>query len=174
MVVCIWRGTLQAHSSVCSCLQGHCQPSQRCSWARVNRCGAGASVISNVTRMGAESRASAGGDDAGQGSIGQVERVSSCTALAFARAPDAGTHSSRSSPHPPLPHRYHNKSLLVTFESDNEPQAHAEALTREIQQSFKRLDGEIRGMDKGPSGPQDDPTVRKQVQQQLAQVRAAG
>lgn len=67
--------------------------------------------------------------------------------------------------------RYHNKSLLVTFDSDNEPGTHAEALTREIQQSFKRLDADIRGMDKGPTGPQDDPAVRKQVQQQLAQVR---
>ena len=55
----------------------------------------------------------------------------------------------------------------MSFDSDNEASTHAEALTREIQTSFKRLDAEIRSMDKGAA---EDPGVRKQVQQQLAQA----
>ncbi|KAG2500822.1 hypothetical protein HYH03_001584 [Edaphochlamys debaryana] len=64
---------------------------------------------------------------------------------------------------------YHAKALLVTFDGESEAQVHAEALTREIQQNFKRLDAAIRAMAASP-GAGEDEQVRKQVQQQLAQA----
>lgn len=65
---------------------------------------------------------------------------------------------------------HHNKALLVTFESENESQSHADALTREIQMTFKRLDKEVRNIDKGAIGGDEDASVRLQVQRQLAQA----
>lgn len=54
------------------------------------------------------------------------------------------------------PPRYHGKALLVTFEtSDSSASSHVDALTREIQMSFKRLDGEIRSMDQGEQRGED-------------------
>ncbi|GFR46920.1 hypothetical protein Agub_g8567 [Astrephomene gubernaculifera] len=64
---------------------------------------------------------------------------------------------------------YHAKALLVTFDGESEAQLHAEALTREIQQSFKRLDAAIRAMAQS-TGHNEDPAVRQQVQGQLAQA----
>ncbi|EFJ50543.1 Qa-SNARE, Tlg2/Syntaxin16-family [Volvox carteri f. nagariensis] len=64
---------------------------------------------------------------------------------------------------------YHRKALLVTFDGENEAQVHAETLTREVQQSFKRLDAAIRIVGE-TTGPNDDAEIRKQVQQQLAQA----
>lgn len=61
-------------------------------------------------------------------------------------------------PPPPRPlviPRYHAKSLLVTFDSDNGAAAHVDALTREVKASFKRLDVAVRGMDKAPPGGGD-------------------
>ncbi|GLC43807.1 hypothetical protein PLESTB_000910000 [Pleodorina starrii] len=64
---------------------------------------------------------------------------------------------------------YHAKALLVTFDGESEAQVHAETLTREVQQSFKRLDAAIRRVGE-ITGPNDDAEIRKQVQQQLAQA----
>ncbi|KAG2451564.1 hypothetical protein HYH02_004162 [Chlamydomonas schloesseri] len=64
---------------------------------------------------------------------------------------------------------YHAKALLVTFDGESEAQVHAEALTREIQQSFKRLDAAIRAMAQS-TGRNEDAEVRLQVQRQLAQA----
>ncbi|GIL47780.1 hypothetical protein Vafri_3964 [Volvox africanus] len=64
---------------------------------------------------------------------------------------------------------YHAKALLVTFDGESEAQVHAETLTREVQQSFKRLEAAIRIVGE-TTGPQDDAEIRKQVQQQLAQA----
>lgn len=65
---------------------------------------------------------------------------------------------------------YHSKALLVTFDSDNTASSHVDVLTREVQEGFKRLDGEIRGMGTREAGPDDDAQVRLQVQRQLAQA----
>jgi hypothetical protein len=66
---------------------------------------------------------------------------------------------------PPVPARacrYHGRALLVSFDSDGTGgSAQVDALTREIQLSFKRLDGEVRGMDR--QGGQEDASVRLQV-----------
>eukprot|EP00877_Chromochloris_zofingiensis_P010271 jgi/Chrzof1/5498/Cz16g05150.t1 len=64
---------------------------------------------------------------------------------------------------------YHGKALLVSFDSDNTSSSHVDAITREVQMTFKRLDGEIRSMDKG-EGRDEDAQVRLQVQRQLAQA----
>ena len=52
--------------------------------------------------------------------------------------------------------RYHSKALLVTFDSDNSASSHVDVLTREVQEGFKRLDGEIRGMAAGEAGGGED------------------
>lgn len=57
--------------------------------------------------------------------------------------------------------RYHAKALLVTFESDNTASSHADVLTREVQEGFKRLDGEIRAMGAGDGAGDDDAQVRQ-------------
>jgi hypothetical protein len=57
--------------------------------------------------------------------------------------------------------RYHAKALLVTFESDNTAGSHADVLTREVQEGFKRLDGEIRAMGAGDGAGDDDAQVRQ-------------
>lgn len=44
-----------------------------------------------------------------------------------------------------------------------------DALTREVQLTFKRLDSEIRGMEQA-GGKEEDAQVRLQVQRQLAQA----
>lgn len=62
----------------------------------------------------------------------------------------------------------HGKALLVTFDSDNDTQAHVDAITRDIQGTFRRLDQEIRNMNQTAAG--DDAEVRAQVQRQLAQA----
>lgn len=64
---------------------------------------------------------------------------------------------------------YHSKALLVSFDSDNAASSHVDVLTREVQASFKRMDGEIRGM-VAPGAADDDAQVRQQVQRQLAQA----
>lgn len=49
----------------------------------------------------------------------------------------------------PCPHperRYHSKALLVTFDADNSSAIRVDALTREVQEGFKRMDREIRAM----------------------------
>jgi len=51
----------------------------------------------------------------------------------------------------------HSKMLLVSFDSDNSAQAHVEALTRELQNSFKKLNNEINGMEHTPGS--DDAEV---------------
>lgn len=59
-------------------------------------------------------------------------------------------------PHPKR--RYHSKALLVTFDADNSSASHVDALTREVQEGFKRMDGEIRAMgaaDRQASGDDD-------------------
>lgn len=63
---------------------------------------------------------------------------------------------------------YHGKALLFSFEEENETKQHSEALTREIQISFKKLQGDIQSMGSGPAS--DDHHVRVQVQRQLAQA----
>lgn len=73
----------------------------------------------------------------------------------------------------PAAPRLHGKALLVTFDSGSDVQAATDAITMEIQSSFKKLDTEIRGMATGP-GAQEDPEVLRQVQRQLAQVGAGG
>ena len=62
----------------------------------------------------------------------------------------------------------HTKMLLVTFDSDNSAQSHVEALTRELQNGFKKLNAEINGMEHTPGA--DDAEVRQQVQRQLAKA----
>eukprot|EP00798_Chlamydomonas_sp_ICE-L_P020130 gene20130-26861_t len=67
----------------------------------------------------------------------------------------------------------HTKALVVTFNSDDESQSHVEALTRDIQLNFKRLDSEIKGIHGGKSNAglsAEDLAVQEQVQQQLAQA----
>lgn len=61
----------------------------------------------------------------------------------------------------------HGRALRVTFGTENDSRAHAEALTRDIQVNFKRLDQEVRGMGSATGGD-DDAQVRLQVQRQLA------
>lgn len=51
----------------------------------------------------------------------------------------------------------HSKMLLVSFDSDNSSQAHVEALTRELQNSFKKLNSEISSMEHTPGS--DDAEV---------------
>lgn len=63
----------------------------------------------------------------------------------------------------------HGKALLVTFDSDSDSQAHVDAITRDIQGTFRRLDLEVRGMSE-VAGSGDDAEVRTQVQRQLAQA----
>lgn len=64
---------------------------------------------------------------------------------------------------------HHAKALLVTFDGESEALSHAEALTREVQMSFKRLDAAIRAM-AASTGVNEDSEVRLQVQRQLAQA----
>jgi hypothetical protein len=47
----------------------------------------------------------------------------------------------------------------VSFDSDNAASSHVDVLTREVQASFKRIDGEIRGMVQ-PDARDDDAQVR--------------
>ncbi|KIY99251.1 Syntaxin-43 [Monoraphidium neglectum] len=66
---------------------------------------------------------------------------------------------------------YHAKALLVSFDSSaSGASGHVDALTQEVQLSFKRLDGEIRAMQQQAGGREDDAGVRLQVQRQLAQA----
>jgi hypothetical protein len=50
----------------------------------------------------------------------------------------------------------------VSFDSDNAASSHVDVLTREVQVSFKRMDGEIRGMVQ-PDARDDDAQVRREV-----------
>ena len=59
--------------------------------------------------------------------------------------------------------RYHGKALLVTFDADNASSSHVDTITREIQMTFKRLDGEIRSMDQGTN--RDEDAQVRQVQE---------
>mmetsp|Transcript_8436 Transcript_8436/g.21088 ORF Transcript_8436/g.21088 Transcript_8436/m.21088 type:complete len:312 (-) Transcript_8436:247-1182(-) len=63
----------------------------------------------------------------------------------------------------------HGKALNSIFDSDDSKQAHVDALTRDIQATFRRLDTEIRGMENTATN-QEDAAVRLQVQRQLAQA----
>lgn len=66
--------------------------------------------------------------------------------------------------------RVHGKALLVTFGSNNDAQqAAVESLTREIQASFKKLDGDIRSLGAG-AGSAEDAAVQTQLQRQAAQA----
>ena len=64
--------------------------------------------------------------------------------------------------------RMHGKMLLVTFDSDDSAQSHVEALTRELQTGFKKLNNEINSMEETPGT--DDSEVRMQVKRQLAKA----
>jgi hypothetical protein len=55
--------------------------------------------------------------------------------------------------------RYHSKALLVTFDSDNTSGSHVDVLTREVQEGFKRLDGDIRAMGAADGAGEDDAQV---------------
>lgn len=55
--------------------------------------------------------------------------------------------------------RYHSKALLVTFDSDNTSGSHVDVLTREVQEGFKRLDGDIRAMGTADGAGEDDAQV---------------
>jgi hypothetical protein len=79
------------------------------------------------------------------------------------------------------PARWHAKALLVNFAADGaaaDAAARADALTREVQITFKRLDAELRalgqpppaGLGGGGGDAGDDPGVRLQVQRHLAQA----
>ncbi len=61
--------------------------------------------------------------------------------------------------------------LLVSFDADDSAQSHVEALTRELQTGFKKLNSEINGMEMTPGS--DDAEVRQQVQRQLAKALMA-
>ncbi|KAI8470175.1 MAG: hypothetical protein J3K34DRAFT_458972 [Monoraphidium minutum] len=64
----------------------------------------------------------------------------------------------------------HAKAALVTFDSGGSGAgAQVDALTREVQLGFRRLDGEIRSMGQA-GGREEDAGVRLQVQRQLAQA----
>lgn len=65
--------------------------------------------------------------------------------------------------------RAHAKALLVSFDTENDSQSHVDALTREVQGLFKRLDKDIREFDQGISKG-EDAAVCKQVKAQLAGV----
>ncbi|KAI8474871.1 MAG: Qa-snare protein, Tlg2/Syntaxin16-family [Monoraphidium minutum] len=78
---------------------------------------------------------------------------------------------------------YHAKALLVSFGDaaggvggggGGGAGAHVDAVTREVQLAFKRLDGEVRALggagSDGGGGGGDDAGVRLQVQRQLAQA----
>jgi syntaxin 16 len=58
--------------------------------------------------------------------------------------------------------------LLVSFNTDDSAQAQVEALTREMQAGFKKLNAEINNMEQTPGA--DDAEVRQQVQRQLAKA----
>jgi syntaxin 16 len=62
----------------------------------------------------------------------------------------------------------HGKMLLVSFNTDDSAQAQVEALTREMQAGFKKLNAEINNMEQTPGA--DDAEVRQQVQRQLAKA----
>lgn len=65
---------------------------------------------------------------------------------------------------------HHSKALLVSFDDGGGGAgARVDAITREVQLAFKRLDGEIRGMGQTGGGG-EDAAVRLQVQRQLAQA----
>ncbi|GBF92946.1 hypothetical protein Rsub_05782 [Raphidocelis subcapitata] len=68
----------------------------------------------------------------------------------------------------------HAKALLVSFdEGGGAAGARVDALTREVQSAFRRLDGEIRALSPPGGAPQQrrrDGEVRLQVQRQLAQA----
>ncbi|KIY98538.1 Qa-SNARE protein, Tlg2/Syntaxin16-family [Monoraphidium neglectum] len=65
---------------------------------------------------------------------------------------------------------YHGKALLVSFDDGGGGAgAQVDAVTREVQLSFRRLDGEIRAMQQA-GGREEDAAVRLQVQRQLAQA----
>lgn len=56
--------------------------------------------------------------------------------------------------------RMHGRALLVTFDTENDARAHAEALTRDIQLSFKRLDKDVKEIVIGTgSGADEDAQV---------------
>ena len=57
----------------------------------------------------------------------------------------------------------HAKALLVSFGTESDDRTRLEALTRECQLSFKRLDSEVRGLE-AAGRPDEDPAVRRQVQ----------
>ena len=77
-------------------------------------------------------------------------------------------------------HRAHARALLVTFDDAGDAGGgaggRADALTREIQISFRRLDADIRGLcgaaasDGLAAGAASDGGVREQVQRQLARA----
>lgn len=64
---------------------------------------------------------------------------------------------------PCTPSRAHSRALLVSFgDTGSEAVAQAEALTRELQRGFKRVNMEIGNMEQ-PTPGADDADVRKQV-----------
>jgi hypothetical protein len=89
--------------------------------------------------------------------------------------------------------RAHGRALLVTFNADDNGSAHVDALTHDIQSTFKwvlhvtlacseateymkhapvncrRIEKEIKSIDEGP-GSQEDVATRKTIQRSLAQV----
>ena len=84
-----------------------------------------------------------------------------------ARCGSVSRPTARRPPPPPAAQRAHAKALLVTFDDGGGgARARAEALTREVQLAFRRLDQEVRAMGEGGGGG----AVRTQVQRQLAQA----
>uniref|UniRef100_A0A7R9VXU5 t-SNARE coiled-coil homology domain-containing protein n=1 Tax=Chlamydomonas euryale TaxID=1486919 RepID=A0A7R9VXU5_9CHLO len=65
----------------------------------------------------------------------------------------------------------HAKVLLVSFDSSNDAQAHADALTRELQLGFKNVTRDIAELDAPRNTDSaDDAEVRREVKQQLARA----
>ena len=70
------------------------------------------------------------------------------------------------------PSRAHSRALLVSFgDTGSEAVAQAEALTRELQRGFKRVNMEIGNMEQ-PTPGADDADVRKQVRRRGCRLRA--
>ncbi|GFH22857.1 Qa-SNARE protein, Tlg2/syntaxin16-family, partial [Haematococcus lacustris] len=97
---------------------------------------------------------------------GEVQRVSG--AASGAAAADAPSHAGFAAGDGANGPAHRGAAAAVGAEGSH---AHADALTRDIQATFRRLDAEIRGMDKGAASS-EDAAVRLQIQRQLAQAPA--
>eukprot|EP00798_Chlamydomonas_sp_ICE-L_P032539 gene32539-17255_t len=64
----------------------------------------------------------------------------------------------------------HTKALMVTFNTDDNSEAHVEILTKDIQVTFRKLDSDIRQMVSSNGAGDEDIEVQQSVQKQLAQA----